>query len=223
MPYRPLPPHHRVLSTGMTELDAALAVGGFPLSFLTDVVAHARPLAVARQLLFRVVAHQQREGRIACWVDVPRVLNLVEAAAHGVRSADLLVTQPETEAHLADVTMGVLRSGAVDLLVVDGPNSIPWTSPFAAQRYYQRFFAALRAAGTAVVFLRPQREGRPADAPPGSNAARYLASLRCEVRFADGPQDVPPATQLSVCVLKNQFALPFTEARVSLASQAVQP
>lgn len=222
-PYRPMPPRHRVLSTGMPELDAALAVGGFPRSFLTDIVAHRTPMPLARQLLFRAIAHQQREGHIAAWVDVPGALHLAEAAAHGVRNAELLVTQPETDTHFTDVAKALVRSGAVDLLVIDGSDDIPWPSPFASMHFFQRFFAQLRASGTAVVLLRPQREGPPAQALPGNSSPRYLSSLRCEVLAVDAPPEAASGPAALVRVLKNQFALPFTEARVSLAPQPVQP
>ena len=210
----PLP--HRVLSTGFDALDNVLGTGGFPRSFLVDVVAREGSLPAARQLLLRTVARQQAEGRIAYWVDAGQELELPAAAALGVRGAELLVSQPDTLQHLFEVLPAVLRSQAIDFVVVDGLEAIANSASAATHsRLLRQLHAAVRHFGASVVFLRAKRELSDA-LRAGGESVRLYSSIRCEVQRA-APAEGQGGSHALVKVLKNQFAAPFVEALVELS------
>ena len=211
-----VPPSHRVLSTCFDALDSALGTGGFPRSFIVDVVARESALAVARQLLLRTVAGQQAEGRVAYWVDAGQELELPAAATLGVRGSELLISQPDTLQHLFEVLLAVLRSQAIDFVVVDGLEAVASSASAATHsRLLRQLHAAVRRFGASVVFLRAKRELSDAQRAAGGESVRLYSSIRCEVQRA-APAEGQGGTHALVKVLKNQFAAPFVEVLVTI-------
>lgn len=214
-------PSHRVLSTGFDSLDSAFGTGGFPRSFLVDVVAREAALPAARQLLLRTVARQQADGRIAYWVDAGQELELPVAAAVGVRAAELLISQPDALEHLFEVLLAVLRSQAIDFVVVDGLEAVATTASAATHsRHLRQLYTAVRRFSASVVFLRTKRDLNDAQRAAGGELVRPYSSIRCEVRRA-APAEGQGGQLALVKVLKNQFAAPFAEALVSVGPEAL--
>lgn len=215
----PLP--HRVLSTGFDALDSVLGTGGFPRSFLVDVVARAGAVPVARQLLLRSVARQQADGRIAYWVDAAGELELPAAASLGVRAAELLVSQPDTLPQLFEVLLAVLRAEVIDFVVVDGLEAVAGTtSARTHSRLLHQLHAAVRRSGTSVVFLRTKRDLSDTLRAAGGESVRLYSSIRCEVQRT-APAEGQGGPRALVKVLKNQFAQPFGEVLVAAGPEAL--
>lgn len=216
-----VPPPHRVLSTGFEALDTALGTGGFPRSFLVDVVARPGAVPIGRQVLLRSVARQQTEGRIAYWVDAASGLELPAAAAVGVRAAELLVSQPDTLPQLFEVLLAVLRAEVIDFVVVDGLEAVAGaTSARTHSRLLHQLHAAVRRSGTSVVFLRARRDVSNALRAAGSESVRLYSSIRCEVQRAATPAEEQGGPRALVKVLKNQFAPPFGEVLITAGPEA---
>lgn len=216
-----VPLSHRVLSTGFDALDNVLGTGGFPRSFLVDVVAREGSLPAARQLLLRTVAQQQVEGRIAYWVDAGQELELPVAAALGVRGAELLISQPDTLQHLFEVLLAVLRSQAIDFVVVDGLEAVASSASAATHsRLLRQLHAAVRRFDASVVFLRTKRDLNDAQRAAGGELVWPYSSIRCEVKRA-APAEGQGGQLALVKVLKNQFAAPFAEALVAVGPEVL--
>jgi recombination protein RecA len=222
-----------VIPTGSLTLDLALGVGGLPRGRISEVFG---PEATAKTTLaLSVVAQAQQAGGTALFIDAEHALDPAYAAAVGVDLGRLLVCQPDSGEHALEVLEVLVRSGALDLAVVDSvPALVPRTELDGEMGdshtgTYGRLMAQamrklagpLAKAGTALVLVNQLRDnpgilfGNP-EKVPGGRALKHHASVRLDLRVREPLKDNGRlvGNRVRVKVVKNKVAAPFRAAEL---------
>ncbi len=224
-----------VISTGSLSVDVALGVGGLPRGRIVEV--YGPESGGKTTLALHVVAEAQAAGGVAAFVDAEHALDPSYAAALGVDVGELLVSQPDTGEQALEIVELLVRSGAVDVVVVDsvaaltpraeiegemGDSHVGLQARLMSQAL-RKLTGALSKSRTTAVFINQIREkigvlyGNP-ETTPGGRALKFYASVRLEVRRkADvkvGAERV--GNRVRVRVTKNKVAPPFKEAEVDI-------
>ena len=224
-----------VISTGSLSVDLALGVGGLPRGRIVEV--YGPESGGKTTLALHVVAEAQRAGGVAAFVDAEHALDPVYAAALGVDVEELLVSQPDTGEQALEIVELLVRSGAVDVVVVDsvaalvpraeiegemGDSHVGLQARLMSQAL-RKLTAVLSKSGTTAIFINQIREkigvlyGNP-ETTPGGRALKFYASVRLEVRrkgdVKQGAERV--GSRVRVKVTKNKVAPPFREAEVDI-------
>jgi recombination protein RecA len=224
-----------VISTGSLALDLALGVGGLPRGRISEI--HGPEATGKTTLALSIIAQAQQAGGTALFVDAEHALDLAYARAIGVEVDRLLLCQPDSGEHALQVLDTLVRSGALDVAVID---SVPALVPRAelegevGDSYtgaYGRLMAQamrklagpLAKSGTAMVLVNQLRDN-PAvlfanpERVPGGRAIKHHASVRLDVRvreqLKDGGRLV--GNRIRVRVVKNKVAAPFRAAELDL-------
>ena len=219
------------VSSGSISLDIALGVGGFPRGRIIEI--YGPESSGKTTLALHAVAEAQKKGGIAAFVDAEHALDVGYARKLGVRTDDLLISQPDTGEQALEIAETLVRSGAVDVLVVDSVaalvpkaelegemgDSLPGLQARLMSQALRKLTAAIARSGTAVVFINQIREkigvmfGNP-ETTPGGRALKFYASVRLDIRRMDalkqGTESVGVHTKVKV--VKNKLAPPFREA-----------
>ena len=220
-----------VISTGSLALDAALGVGGIPRGRITEIYG---PEASGKTTLaLHVIAEAQKAGGIAAFVDAEHALDAVYAGRLGVDVGALLVAQPDTGEQALDIVEVLVRSGALDVIVVDSVAALVpkaelegdmGDAPMGIQarlmsQGLRKLTAVISKAQTSVIFINQLRQkigvvfGNP-EVTTGGNALKFYASVRLDVRRTNvlkrGEEVVGHRTR--VRVVKNKLAPPFRQA-----------
>lgn len=224
-----------VFPTGSLALDAALGVGGLPRGMIVEVFG---PEGAGKTTIsLGMIAQAQRQGAVAAFVDAEHALDLGYAKRLGVTIEDLLVSQPDCCEQALDIVDALVRSGVVDLVVVDsvaaltpkaeiqgemGDASVGLQARLMSQAL-RKLVATSHRRNCTVLFIRHVRRetvgtfGGP-ETTPGANALRFYAAVRMEVRklgtLGDGTEAV--GNRMKVRVVKNKVAPPFAEAEFNL-------
>jgi recombination protein RecA len=228
------PPPVAAISTGNPTLDLALGVGGVPRGRITEV--YGPEGAGKTTLALSVIAHAQRAGGTACFIDAEHALDLAWAATAGVDLARLVVCRPECGEQALQVASLLLASGALDVLVVDSIAALVPKAELAAEigerlpgvqanllsQALRRLCGPIARANTAVIVTNQLRQRAGVPGTPtytaGGRALGYYASVRLDLRplgqLKDGGQVV--GTRIRVQVTKNKLAPAWQSAELEV-------
>ena len=224
-----------VISTGSVSVDVALGVGGVPRGRVVEI--YGPESGGKTTLALHVIAEAQANGGVAAFVDAEHALDPSYAEALGVNVSDLLVSQPDTGEQALEITELLIRSGAVDVVVIDsvaalvpraeiegemGDSHVGLQARLMSQAL-RKLTSVLAKSRTTAVFINQIREkigvlyGNP-ETTPGGRALKFYASVRMEVRrkgdLKVGGDKVGARTRVKVT--KNKVAPPFKEAEIEI-------
>ena len=227
--------HQGAISTGSLSIDLALGVGGVPRGRVVEI--YGPESGGKTTLALHIIAEAQREGGVAAFVDAEHALDPNYAGNLGVNIDELLVSQPDTGEQALEIVELLVRSGAVDVIVVDsvaalvpraeiegemGDSHVGLQARLMSQAL-RKLTGILGKSHTTAVFINQIREkigvlyGNP-ETTPGGRALKFYASVRVEVRRKGdvkiGADKV--GNRVRVKVTKNKVAPPFKEAEVEI-------
>ncbi len=219
------------IPTGSLALDAALGIGGVPKGRIIEI--YGPESSGKTTLALHILAEAQKQGGEVAFVDAEHALDPVYAAALGVNTDDLLVSQPDTGEQALEITDALVRSGAVDVVVVDSVAALvpkqeiegEMGDTFVGLQARLMSQALRKLAGTinktncVVIFINQLRMkigvmyGNP-ETTTGGNALKFYASVRLDVRRVEAIKESGNVVgnKTRVKVVKNKVAPPFKEA-----------
>ena len=219
------------IPSGSLALDLALGVGGIPKGRITEIFG---PESSGKTTLGQhVIAEAQKQGGIAAYVDVEHALDPTYAQHCGVNVDDLLISQPDTGEQALEITEALVRSRAVDVIVIDsvaalvpraeiegemGDTHVGLQARLMSQAL-RKLAAAIGRSGTAVIFINQLREkvgiifGNP-EVTPGGRALKFYSSVRIDLRRTETIKqgDKAIGSHIKAKVVKNKVAIPFRNA-----------
>ncbi len=225
-----------VISTGSLALDLALGIGGIPRGRVTEI--YGPESGGKTTLALHIVAQAQQAGGVAAFVDAEHALDPVYSRQLGVDVDNLLLSQPDTGEQALEIVELLVRSGAVDVIVVDsvaalvpraeiegemGDSHVGLQARLMSQAL-RKLTGVLSKSNTAAIFINQIREkvgvmyGNP-EVTTGGRALKFYSSIRLDVRRRGQPikkGDQPIANVVRVKVTKNKLAPPFREAELEL-------
>ena len=219
------------ISTGAINLDAATGVGGVPRGRITEI--YGPESSGKTTLCLHLVANVQKAGGVAAYVDAEHALDIEYAKKLGVDVENLLVSQPDTGEQALEIVEILVRSGAVDLVVVDSVAALVPKAEIEGEmgdshmglqarlmsQALRKLAGAINRSNCAVVFINQLREkigvmfGNP-ETTTGGKALKFYASLRLDIRRI-GPvkeREAVIGSHVRVKVVKNKVAPPFRQA-----------
>ena len=223
------------ISTGSITIDGALGVGGLPRGRVVEIFGPEGSGKTTVSL--HVVAEAQRKGGVAAFIDVEHALDPVYARRLGVDVDNLLISQPDYGEQALDIAETLVRSGAVDVIVVDsvaalvpkaevegemGDSHMGLQARLMSQAL-RKLTAVISKSKTVLIFVNQLREkigvmfGNP-EVTPGGRALKFYSSVRLDVRAIERIKegDRVIGSKVRVKVVKNKVAPPFREAIVTL-------
>ncbi|MCL2309834.1 MAG: recombinase RecA [Proteobacteria bacterium] len=221
----------QVIPTGSLGLDIALGAGGLPRGRVVEVYG---PEASGKTTLcLQVVAEAQKMGGTAAYIDAENALDPVYAGKLGVNVGDLLISQPDTGEQALEIADMLVRSGGVDLIVIDSVaalvpkaeiegemgDQLPGLQARLMSQALRKLTGNIKRANVLVIFINQIRMkigvmfGNP-ETTTGGNALKFYASVRLDIRRIGGIKkgDEVIGNETRVKVVKNKIAPPFKEA-----------
>ncbi len=224
-----------VISTGSMSLDIGLGIGGLPKGRIVEV--YGPESSGKTTLALSAIAQAQKYGGVAAYVDAEHALDVTYARKLGVNVDDMLISQPDTGEQALEIVETLVRSGAIDVLVVDSVAALVPRAEIEGEmgdshmglqarlmsQALRKLTAAINRSQTLVIFINQIRMkigvmfGNP-ETTTGGNALKFYASVRLDVRrigaIQNGEEIVGNRT--SVKVVKNKMAPPFAKVEFDL-------
>ena len=225
----------QAISSGSLTLNIATGIGGYPRGRVIEV--YGPESSGKTTLALHAIAEAQKAGGVAAFIDAEHALDVSYAGKLGVKTEDLLVSQPDTGEQALEVTEALVRSGAVDIVVIDSVaalvpkaeiegemgDSLPGLQARLMSQALRKLTATISKSKTCMIFINQIRHkigvmfGNP-ETTTGGNALKFYASVRIDIRkigaIKQGEDVIGNRTRVKV--VKNKLAPPFKDAELDI-------